>query len=330
MLQNVKIIGTGTYLPTNTIFSSELDKQFNKPDGWFQKKSGIHKRSFASFETSSYMGAQSALMAIKNADLKLDDIDCIISACGVMEQAIPVTGILIKEQLGIKSSIPCFDINLTCISFMVALDIAAGYLLSGKYKNVLIVSSEMPSKGINEECVETYPIFGDGAAALILSKSDPLNQNQLIDSKIENHIEGINFCQILGCGTKYNPLKTSVNLNETHYFKMDGKKLFKLSSKLFPQFVSNFLKDNDFSIEDIDLIIPHQASGSALKIIRNKLNAKEDRFYNNILNVGNQMSASIPYALHCAIQSNRVVRGNLVLLLGTAAGLSFGATLLRY
>ncbi|OJV94341.1 MAG: hypothetical protein BGO43_08800 [Gammaproteobacteria bacterium 39-13] len=330
MLQNVKILGTGTYLPENTILSLELDKQFNKPDGWVQKKSGICKRSFASFETSSYMGAQSALMAIKNANLKLDDIDCIISACGVMEQAIPVTGILIKEQLGIKSSVPCFDINLTCISFMVALDIAAGYLLSGKYKNILIVSSEMPSKGINKECIETYTIFGDGAAAIILSKSDPLDQNQLIDSKIENHIEGINFCQLQGGGTKHNPINGSVNLNETHYFKMDGKKVFKLSSKLFPQFVSNFLKSNNFSIQDIDLIIPHQASGAALEIIRNKLNAKEDQFYNNILNVGNQMSASVPYALHCAIQSNRVIRGSLVLLLGTAAGLSFGATLLRY
>lgn len=330
MLQDVKIMGTGTYLPTNTVLSLDLDKHFNKPNGWVQKKSGIYKRSFASFETSSYMGAQAALAAIKSAKLKLDDIDCIISACGVMEQAIPVTGILIKEQLGIKSSVPCFDINLTCISFMVALDVATGYLLSGKYKNILIVSSEMPSKGINNKCIETYTLFGDGAAAVILSKSESLSENYIIDSKIENHLEGIGFCQLQGGGTKYNPVNAPINLNETNYFKMDGKKIFKLSSKLFPQFVSNFLKDNHLTIQDVDIIIPHQASGLALEIIRNKLNAKDQQFYNNILNVGNQMSASIPYALHCAIQSNRVTRGSLVLLLGTAAGLSFGATLLRY
>ena len=169
----VKITGLGHYLPENKILSTELDQQLGLEEGSVQKKSGLISRHFAvQHETTSYMGAQAALRAIEHAGITLQDIDVIISACGADEQGIPCTAALIQKQLRLEhSGIPCFDINSTCLSFLSALDTISYAIDAGRYKRALIVSSELPSRGLNWHDMETCTIFGDGAAACVLEKS---------------------------------------------------------------------------------------------------------------------------------------------------------------
>lgn len=329
-MKNIQILGTGHYLPSQIVPSSSLDAKLNKPDGWVQKKSGLIQRHFASFETSAYMGAQAALEALHHAKLELKDIDCLVSACGVMQQAIPVNAVLIKEQLQLKTNIPCFDINSTCLSFLTALDLISDSIQSGKYKNILLVSSEMPSSGLDWSDPESCTIFGDGAAAMIISANKAPQSSAILGSCFETHIKGADFCVLSGGGTKLAQAKLDHFDKNNYQFHMQGKKVFKLARHLLPKMLDNFFKKHNIDKKAIDWIVPHQASGLALAHIKKTLGFCSTKFLDEISHLGNQMSASIPLVFHLNVQKNKIKRGDRVLMLGTGAGLSMGLILLEY
>ncbi|KTD74554.1 beta-ketoacyl-ACP synthase III [Legionella tucsonensis] len=326
----VKVTGMGCYLPRNKVLSTELDFQLNLPKGSVQKKSGLISRHFASpDETTSYMGAQAALAAVRQANIKLTEIDAIISACGVGEQAIPCTSALIQKQLGLEQSgTACFDINSTCLSFISALDIAS-YLVEGaRYKRVLIVSSDIASVGLNWQDMETCTIFGDGAAACILEKSNE-GTNRILSSHHETHSIGSTFCQIEAGGTRL-PAKNPLQNIEQSLFYMEGKKVFKLASKLLDNLIENLLNKASLSMNDIDWFVPHQASLLAMHHVQKRLNIPTEKFVSIYPYYGNQIAASIPTALCTLIDSKQLQRGQLVLLMGTGAGLAAGGLVLEY
>ena len=148
----MKIAGCGSYLPKNIVFSDFFDKKFNLESGWTKEKSGVVSRHYISDETQAIMAKNAALDACQNANIELNEIDCIVSACGVMQQLIPCTASLIQRELGLENSgIPCFDINSTCLSFVTAFDVVSSLVETGRYKNVLIVSSDAASTGFDKE-----------------------------------------------------------------------------------------------------------------------------------------------------------------------------------
>lgn len=325
----VKIIGMGRYLPRNKVFSTELDTKLNLPEGSVQKKSGLITRHFVSpDETTSYMGAQAALNAIKQANIKLTDINAIISACGVAEQAIPCTSALIQKQLGLEQSgIACFDVNSTCLSFVSALDIASYLIEGGRFKRILIVSSDIASAGLNWQDMETCTIFGDGAAACVVEKSD--GSSRLLSSHHETHSIGATLCQIEAGGTRL-PAKNPLKNIEQALFHMEGKRVFKLASKLLDNLLENLLNKANLNMKDIDWLIPHQASLLAMHHIQKRLNIPPEKYVSIYPYHGNQIAASIPTALSILIDTNQLKRGQLVLLLGTGAGLAAGGVILEY
>lgn len=325
----VKITGMGRYLPRKKVLSSELDSQLNLPAGSVQKKSGLISRHFASpDETTSYMGAQAALIAVQQANIQLTELDAIISACGVSEQAIPCTSALIQKQLGLEQTgIACFDINSTCLSFITALDIASYLVEGGRYKRVLIVSSDIASAGLNWQDMETCTIFGDGAAACVLEKSD--GTQRILSSHHETHSIGATFCQIEAGGTRL-PAKNPLKNLEQGLFYMDGKKVFKLAAKLVDSLVENLLCKAKLTMRDIDWFIPHQASLLAMHHIQKRVNIPTEKFVSIYSNHGNQIAASIPTALCTLIDSKQLHRGQLVLLMGTGAGLAAGGIIMEY
>ncbi|PWY56895.1 beta-ketoacyl-ACP synthase III [Legionella qingyii] len=325
----VKITGMGSYLPRNKVLSTELDLKLNRPQGTVQKKSGLISRHFASAdETTSYMGAQAGLIAIQKANIQLTDIDVIISACGVGEQAIPCTAALIQKQLGLEQSgTACFDVNSTCLSFINALDIAS-YLIEGeRFKRALIVSSDIASAGLNWQDMETCTIFGDGAAACVLEKSN--GTNRILASHHETHSIGSTFCQIEAGGTRL-PAKNPLLRIEQSLFYMEGKKVFKLASKLLDNLMDNLFSKAKLNLCDIDWFVPHQASLLAMHHVQKRLNIPTENFVSIYPYYGNQIAASIPTALYTLINSKQLQRGQLVLLMGTGAGLAAGGIILEY
>lgn len=329
--------GTGHYLPERVVTSLELDERHGRLAGSHENASGVKSRRYANAEeTSSYMGARAAMAALENAGLTFKDIDLILGACGTPEQAIPCTAALIQKAMGqMDSGTPCFDINSTCLSFVTAYQVADNFIKQGVYKNILIVSSEIASVGLNHKHLEAASLFGDGAAAVVLgseggSASSP---TEVLGFRMETFSSGWDTCQIPGGGSLLHPSKLNWRLDESDerfLFQMNGPKVFRMASKLLPAFVQKLENASGVKISDAKLVIPHQASESALELVRRKLGIAPDRMYKIIENHGNMIAASIPLALHYAIQKGDIQKGDAVFLLGTSAGFSMGGLVLKY
>jgi 3-oxoacyl-[acyl-carrier-protein] synthase-3 len=328
--RSLKILGTGKYLPERVVSSLELDTKLGKRKGWVENKSGILKRHFAnSNETTSFMATQAARQALSNSNLKPEDLNCIVSACGVMEQAIPSTSTLVQKHLGLSGT-ASFDINSTCLSFLSALDVIASMIKTNRFENVLIVSSDIPSLGLNWDDMESCTIFGDGAAAAVLSQRSEQNNTNILAAHMETYCKGSSFCQIRAGGTKILPSQHKVNFEKYSLFEMDGSAAYKLTAQALPIFLEHLFEETKLNLSDIDLVIPHQASKPAIHYLLKKLSIPKEKLIDIFSNHGNQVAASIPTALHEAFSNNKIQRGNKILLIGSSAGISLGGMILEY
>jgi 3-oxoacyl-[acyl-carrier-protein] synthase-3 len=325
----IKIIATGYYLP-KAVSSEEIESIHNLSPGWSLRHSGVINRHHVTHESNGYMGAKAIEFALSNSELKLSDIDLIISAGATFDYPLPNQSSIIKSELenGNNYNIPTIDVDTTCLSFVTSFDIASRYLDGIQYKNIIIVSSEIGSNGLNPDNPETLTLFGDAAVAVIVSFTND-SESCLIKGTMNTYSEGVYHTLIKGGGNKYF-FKDNPYDQELHSFKMDGTKLLKLARKEMRVFVSNFFEDLSFDLHDVDIIIPHQTSKIGLLLLQKILAVDESKIVNNLSSHGNCIAASIPLALHQAVNEKKLKRGNLCLLLGTSAGFSIGATLFRY
>lgn len=331
-MRKIKIVGTGSYLPQKNVASEELAKQLGVTKDEVIAKSGVYNRRYVSDgETASKMGAMAAKNALDRANLTVSDIDLIICASGSMEMPIPCTASLIHKELGLKdSSTPAFDINSTCLSFVTALDMISHLIDIGKYQRVLIVSTEIASAGLNQHNIEVASLFGDGAAACIVERSSEKEESGILGSAMNTYSKGSSWCTIPGGGSAYPPQHWTLKTAEHFQFHMSGREVFRLASQLLPDFVQKLLTSCEMSLDDIDVIVPHQASQSGIRIVGKKLNFPTEKIVNIIADHGNMIAASIPLALHLAIEKKQIKRGQRIMLLGTSAGLSIGGIILTY
>jgi 3-oxoacyl-[acyl-carrier-protein] synthase-3 len=329
--RRIKILGTGKYLPDQALTAESIANRLGVVKEWVEQHTGVMVRHFVRHETASEMGAAAARDALKNAGLTFQDIDCLVCTSGTMEQPIPCTASLIKQAMGeVSSGIPAFDVNSTCLSFIAGLDVMSYMVAAGRYRRVLLVSTEIASKGLDWKDKESSSLFGDGAAAVIISSSGPDEQSQILFSRIETYSHGAHLSEIRGGGTKHPAVEFDPKTLNRYLFSMDGKGIFKLSAKVLPGFYNQLLASTQLSTDDLELVIPHQASMTACKLIRKRLNIPEDKFFMTVHNHGNTIAASIPMGLHEAIRQNRLQRGDRFMLLGTSAGFSVGGMILDY
>lgn len=317
----LKILGTGAFLPSRLVTSEDLEKELGYSAHTFAKTSGVRKRYFATHETSSEMGAIAAERALIAAKLDKSEIDAVISVSGVPQQSIPTTAVLIHKKLGLKRAM-AFDINSTCLSFLTGLFCISHLMAQGVYRHVLLVSSDIASVGLNPDDPKTASLFGDGAAACVLG---PAKTEGIIASHFETKSEYAEDCQCEGGGTLL-ALKDHIP-RERHYFRMNGPRLFKIAVPPVLKMVRQMVVESE---REIDLFIPHQASPFALDLLQKKLGVPDNKFMHIVRDYGNMIAASIPFALHKAIEDGRLQRGNRTLLFGTGAGLTIGGVLLEY
>ncbi|SHE80625.1 3-oxoacyl-[acyl-carrier-protein] synthase-3 [Seinonella peptonophila] len=332
MKRKVRILGTGAYLPEREVSALEIDTRLGTKPGWVEKKSGVLTRRFVGTETAAWMGAKAAEMALEHAKVTLDEIDCIVSASGTVEQAIPCTASLIYHHLDPSHmKIPAFDFNATCLSFVAAFDHLSYLISAGRYQNILLVSSEIASIGLNWKQKESSSLFGDGAAAVVIGPSSKQDASHIMSSRMETYPQGVHTTEIRGGGTKHHPRTYKGEVNwEDFLFDMDGEAVFRLTAKFLPDFVKRLFTDTSKTLQEVDLVIPHQASVMAMKLIQRRLKLTEGQMMMIAPQYGNMIAASIPFALHLAIQSGQLQRDQTSLLLGTSAGLSFGGILFVY
>jgi 3-oxoacyl-[acyl-carrier-protein] synthase-3 len=317
----VSILTTGKALPLNRISAEQLDHVHRRPSGYTYRHGGVRHRHFASsHESQTELAALAVRDALTRAQMNSSDIDLLISASGVQQQALPGNACFISQHLGLKPGVPAFDINASCLSFLVAFHTAAIMLAQGAYRRIAIAAADLPSRGLDWEDRESSLIFGDGAAAVILEKGD--GTRGIHAYRLETYPEGRAYCEVRAGGTRIDHRN---DLDPRNYlFRMNGKAVFKLAGKVLPAFMQALNVD----MGTVDIVVPHQASHLGMAHMAKKLDIGDDKIVNIYGEHGNQVAASIPTALHEAIVSGRAGQGRRALLIGTAAGLSLGAMVL--
>ncbi len=326
----LRILGTGRQLPAESVDSQTLDTRWALAPGTTLRHLGVARRYYAGAgETASTLGAAAARQALAAAGLAPGDVDCLISACSVMEQPIPCQAVLIQRELGLgDSGIPAFDVNATCLSFLVALDQAANALALGRHRHVLIVASEVASGGLDPRVPATAGLFGDGAAAVVVTRSEEGQGSALLASRLASYGSGAELCRIRGGGTRH-PRGEDGPAPASRYFEMDGRGAYRFAARQLPGFWQALLQEAGVAAGELRCLVPHQASGGGLDHVVQALGMPVERVVRILQDVGNQVAASLPHALHHAC-CERLQRGDAFALLGTGAGLAIGGMVLRY
>jgi 3-oxoacyl-[acyl-carrier-protein] synthase-3 len=324
-----RLAGTGVALPRRRVPSAEVDALIGRPAGWTEANFAIAERRWAEGdETSSSMGADAARAALDDAGVKAVDIDVLVGACAVMEQPIPGTAALIQRRLGLGSSgKPAFDVNATCLSFLIALDTVLAGLALGRWRRALIVSSEISSAALDFADPEASVIFGDGAAAAVIEADGP---HELLALRLATYGDGADLCRLEAGGTRLRPHEDMATFIAGSRFSMDGHGVFRATAKRFPPFLNALLADAAVSGQELDSVIPHQASAPALEHLKRSIPDGHARTVDIFRQTGNQIAASMPHALHRAKNEGRLATGSHALLIGTSAGISLGGAVIRW
>lgn len=276
-------------------------------------------------ETTSLMAAAAAQAALAAADWQVAGLDALIGASSVMEQPIPGTAALIARRLGAAGTM-AFDVNATCLSALVALDLAITGIAAGGWRRVLVAGADVPRRAIDPADPQLAAIFGDGAGALAVGEGP----HQLLASRFETHAAHAGLCTLEAGGTRVDPFADRDAFLAASRFRMAGPALYRATARLFAPFLDHLLADAGVCARDLDLVIPHQASRPALDHLRRVLGIDAGRVIDIFDTHGNQVASSLPHALHVARASGRLGPGTTALLVGSAAGLSLGGMVVRW
>lgn len=329
MISNFAIAGWGAYRPRSVLCSESLDVRHGMPKGWTEAEFGIAARHLAAAdETTTMMAAEAARTALQRAGWGDAGPDVIIGGCGVMEQPIPSTAALVQDRLGLgQSGVPCFDVNQTCLSFMAALDIAAMGLSTGRWRRALIFASDVASAGLDPSNPKTRSIFGDGAAALAIEACD--HARGLAAVATVTHGAYHRLARLRAGGTRLRVGEGYDALVAGSYFEMDAFGIFKAAAKALPGVIARALSDANLTRDDIACVVCHQASAPGVEHVKRLFAPDSARVVDIFAHTGNQIAASIPTVLAHALETGRAGPGDPILLLGTAAGISASAMVIR-
>jgi 3-oxoacyl-[acyl-carrier-protein] synthase III len=326
---HVRIAGVGAYLPTRVVRNDELERQLSLPDGWILDRTGVAERRRATTETASFMAAAASREALAMAGIGAEQLSAIIGASSTPQQAIPCTAVFVQRELGApEGAAACFDINATCLSFLVALETAARLVDAGVHEHVLVFSSEIATHSLNAAEPESAVLFGDAAAAVVVSAAAQ-SGGAIHATRLRTWHSAAEFSQVLGGGTLHHPNDPATTPSH-NLFAMRGPQLFRKAAPLLRPFIEALLHDAGWSQTMLDAVVPHQASRHGIALGWSYLGFTESQLVVNLEHRGNCIAASIPLALAEAVVAGRIVRGDKLLLFGLAAGLSLGGIALTF
>lgn len=322
---NVRIASTGLYLPPRVETAAELAPRIGVSERWIVRRTGVAQRHVAD-ESMSSMGAKAVLDALGDGPLP----DLMINASATVEQTIPDSAVFIQRELMAHepgwAGIPCYSVHATCLSFMVGLQHAAALVAAGVYKRIVVVSSELGTRGRNYDQPESAALLGDGAAAVVIEPSD--GSSAILGWAMHTWSEGAELTEVRGGGMKHHPNDPETT-EADNLFSMDGPRIYKMARKRAKNVIEEALADAGLQKDQVDLFVPHQSSlFGVLSVTR--YGFSEDKVVNVIAEQGNCVAASMPLALATAVKRGRVARGDVLVLGGTGAGLSVCIGVLRW
>lgn len=321
MTISAHIIGTGAYLPENAVSNDELSKTVDTSDEWIQQRTGIKSRHIAAEgEKTSDMATKAALQALENAGLTGKDIDAVILATTTPDQTFPATAVTVQDNIGMGDHGFGFDIQAVCSGFVYALSVANNFVTSGQVKRALVIGADHFTNLLNWDDRTTCVLFGDGAAAVILEGSEDTSRG-VISTHL--HSEGQHRDLLFVDG---GPSSTQT----TGKVQMNGQEVFKHAVTRMSQAVEEALEANQLSPEDVDWLVPHQANRRIIERTVKKLKMSMEKVVLTVDKHGNTSAASIPLALHEAVEDGRIQKNHLLLFEAMGGGLTWASALVRW
>jgi 3-oxoacyl-[acyl-carrier-protein] synthase-3 len=335
-MYNSKIIGLGHYVPDHVVTNDDLSKVMETSDEWIQERTGIKERRHVSTEedTTTSMGVKAAKIAIERAGIDKDEIDFIVFATLSPDYYFPGPGVLVQRDLGIKT-VGALDVRNQCSGFVYGISVADQYVKSGMYKNVLVIGSEVHSRGLDMTTRGrgVSVIFGDGAGAAVVSREEN-SAKGILSTHLHSEGQHAEELSLIAPGMGKRWVTDIINDNdpddESYYPYMNGQFVFKNAVVRFSEVIIEGLQKNGLQSTDINLLVPHQANLRISQFVQKKFGLSDDQVYNNIMHYGNTTAASIPIALTEAWEKGKVKEGDLVVLAAFGSGFTWGSVIIRW
>ena len=326
-MQAVGITGLGSYVPERVLTNLDLEKMVDTSDEWIVTRTGIRERRIAADDqAASDLALPATREAMAQAGITSEDLDLIVVATVSPDMPFPSTASLLQDRLG-ASHAAAFDLGAGCSGFIYALSVAAQPVASGAFRNVLVIGAEALSKITDWTDRSTCVLLGDGAGAVVLQ---PVEEGRgLLSFSLGSDGSGAPLLHMPAGGSRL-PASEQTVRDRLHYIHMAGNEVFKFAVRILEEVALKVVGQSGLSIDQVNLIIPHQANARIVDAAAKRLNLPIERFFCNIDRYGNTSAASIPIALHEAVKAGRVQPGDLVLLVAFGAGLTWGAALLRW
>lgn len=267
--------------------------------------------------------------ALKAANLQPNDIDFIIFASVTPDVKLPNSACILQVKLGITNNCTCLDISVACSGFVYGVNMANSFIQTGMAKNVLVVGSEMLSREVNWKDRNSCILFGDGCGVAILGRAEEGSDSKILSSILNSDGTGAEYFD-QPVGGAVTPITAQHLTDGTHFMQMKGKEMFKVATRTLAENGRKCLEMANMKLEDVDWVVPHQANIRIIETTANLLGMSMDKMIVNIHKYGNTSAATVPIAFHEAITDGRIKRGDIVLFDAFGAGLTAGATLLKY
>jgi len=330
-----KISGLGFYVPDNVVTNDDLSKIMDTNDEWILERTGIQERRHIvrGEDTTTTMGVKAAKIAIERSGLSNDDIDFIVFATISPDYYFPGPGVELQKELGMKT-IGALDIRNQCSGFVYALSVADQFIKTGMYKNILVVASEVQSLGLDMTTRGrgVSVIFGDGAGAAVLSRSN--DDSRILSTHLHSEGEHAKELAVLapGMGGRWvtDILADNNPDDESYYPYMNGQFVFKHAVVRFSEVINEGLQANNLKVSDIDMLIPHQANLRISQFIQKKFGLNDEQVFNNIQKYGNTTAASIPIALTEAWEQGKIKKGDTVVLAAFGSGFTWASAIIKW
>ncbi|MDE0638669.1 MAG: ketoacyl-ACP synthase III [Candidatus Poribacteria bacterium] len=323
------IIGTGSYLPETVLTNFDLEKMVDTSDEWIRQRTGIVERRIAEDDiATSDLSVQAARLAIKKAQIDPLEIEMILVATVTPDTFFPSTACYVQKGIGAKNA-SAMDISAACAGFLYGLDLANGLIISGQYDTILVVGGEVFNNIVDWNDRNTCVLFGDGAGAAVVQATE--EPKGILASYIGSDGDYAADISLLGipAGGSRMPVTSEAIDQNLNKIQMNGREVFKLGVRLMPEAAERALQKANVSVDDVDLLIPHQANLRIIEAVGQRLGVPREKVYVNVDKYGNTSAATVIIALDEAIQDGRAKPGDLILLVTFGAGLTWGSTLLR-
>lgn len=329
-LYSTKIVSSGIFHPPRVVTNKDLEKMVDTSDSWIVERTGIRERRIAEKGVGpSDLAVEAVHMALKNSSLELNDIDCILFCTSAPDMRLPNSASILQNKLGMTNHCACFDLSAACSGFLYGINMANAAIASGMFKTVLLVGSEILSSIVNFKDRTTCILFGDGCGVFLLTRETEKKGSEILASVMASDGQGKDLI-LLNTGGATNPITHDVLDQERQFVVMQGQETFKLAVKTMTRNSEVALEKAGLTLADVDWVIPHQANNRIIQAVAERLKVPSEKIIINIENYGNTSCASIPVAMHEAIQAGKIKRGDIVLLTAFGSGLTSATTILRY